>query len=125
MKQIIVLTKEQIELLTKASTEKLKAEKAKKIEALEAEFTKAVSALENKFKTFEISLDEETTNDKKSTGKRTLVKLDEKLIRQYYNESLSVKEMSEKIEGSKVSSIRQKLTSMGLLLKDQPKPAAK
>lgn len=125
MKQTIVLTKEQIEQLTKASIERLKTEKAKKIEAIEAEFTKAVSALQNKFKTLDIPLDEETTNDKKSTGKRTLVKLDEKLIRQYYNESLSVKEMSEKIEGSKVSSIRQKLTSMGLLLKDQPKPAAK
>ena len=125
MKQTIVLTKEQIELLTKASTEKLKAEKAKKIETLEAEFSKAVSALQSKYKTLDVPLEEEPGNDKKSKVKRTLVKLDETLIKQYYNEGLSVNEMSEKIEGSKVASIRQKLTSMGLLLKDQPKPAAK
>ena len=114
----IELTKEQIELLTKSAKEKLMSDKQKEIAAIELKYTKAVAALESKFKSYSISIDEEpeTKNEK-----RTLIKLPENLLRECFAAGDTIKEMIEKIPGSKEQSIRAKLLKLGLKMADQPK----
>lgn len=97
MKQIIELTKEQIDVLTKASKEKLESNKKKELDSitvkytkeiagLEAKYEKAVKELENKFKTFSITIDDTTSTSKNESNtveefKRINRNIDQKIFK--------------------------------------------
>lgn len=82
MKQVIELTKEQIEILTRASKDKLASDMAKEIKDIEAKYEKMVKALENKFKTFAVSFtDDVEIDDPKLDFKKKLNAINQRLTK--------------------------------------------
>lgn len=120
----IGLTQQQIDLATKDATNYFNDEMNKEIEELKKKyekdkieiekcFSKKIEKLKNKFKTFDVPIE-----DKPKTAKKTIKKISDELLTSYFNEGLLIKEIKE-LTGKTDQSIRQQLAKMKLKMKDR------
>ena len=128
MKTTITLTEEQIFQLTKDAIDLLAKNKAKDIEgvekkcekeikAIEKQYEKDVLKLQSKFKNYVIEIpDDEEQPTKKERAQR--IKIDIELLKQYFNENKSLKEMAELLTITD-KQVRLQLSKLKLKLRDR------
>ena len=128
MKTTITLTEEQVSQLTKDAIDLLEKNKVKDIEevvkqreknikAIEKQFEKDVLKLQSKFKNYVIEIpDDEEPPTKKVRAKR--IKIDIELLKQYFSENKSLKEMAELFSITD-KQVRLQLSKLKLKLRDR------